>query len=61
LAAVEDGFYYNMWTEVYVGEWVALDPTFDESRVDAAHIKAGRNKKPKKMNWVIMLYNCLKL
>jgi transglutaminase-like putative cysteine protease len=39
LAAVEDGYYYHMWTEVYVGQWVALDPTFNESRVDSAHIK----------------------
>jgi len=34
------GFGYHMWIEVYVNQrWVALDPTFDQSDVDAAHIK----------------------
>ncbi len=32
-------FYYHMWVEAYVGQWVALDPTFDEAPADAAHIK----------------------
>ncbi|MCX7918381.1 MAG: transglutaminase-like domain-containing protein [bacterium] len=35
----EDGFYYHMWVEVYVGKWIALDPTMDEIRVNATHIK----------------------
>src|SRR5690606_16861714 len=30
----------HMWTEVYVNNrWVALDATFNQSRVDATHIK----------------------
>jgi len=34
------GFGYHMWNEVYVNHrWVALDPTFDQSSVDAIHIK----------------------
>jgi transglutaminase-like putative cysteine protease len=34
------GFGYHMWIEVYVNQrWVALDPTWDQSDVDAAHIK----------------------
>ncbi len=44
-------FYYHMWVEAYVGKWVALDPTFDETPADSVHIKlndgvldeAGRN------------------
>jgi hypothetical protein len=34
------GFGYHMWNEVYVnGRWVALDSSFDQSAVDATHIK----------------------
>jgi transglutaminase-like putative cysteine protease len=35
-----DGFGYHMWNEVYVNQrWIALDPTWDQSTVDAVHIK----------------------
>jgi len=34
------GFGFHMWNEVYVNRrWVALDSAFDESQVDAVHIK----------------------
>ena len=34
------GFGFHAWHEVYVNQrWVALDSTFDESSVDATHIK----------------------
>ncbi len=34
------GFGYHMWNEVYVNRrWVALDSAFDQSSVDAVHIK----------------------
>jgi len=34
------GFGYHMWIEVYVNQrWVALDPSWDQSDVDAVHIK----------------------
>ena len=33
------GFVYHAWTEVFVGEWRALDPTFGQDIVDATHIK----------------------
>ncbi len=32
-------FGYHMWTEVYLGEWVALDATLGLGRTDATHIK----------------------
>ncbi len=32
-------FYYHAWPEVYVGEWVAMDPTFGQVRADATHVK----------------------
>jgi transglutaminase-like putative cysteine protease len=35
-----DGFGYHMWVEAFVNDrWVALDPTWDETTVDAVHIK----------------------
>ena len=34
------GFGYHMWDEVYINQrWVALDPTWNETTVDAGHIK----------------------
>ncbi len=35
-----EGFGYHMWDEVYVNHrWIALDPSWDQSNVDATHIK----------------------
>lgn len=34
------GFGYHMWNEVYVNRrWVAVDAAFDQTEVDAAHVK----------------------
>jgi len=33
------GFLYHAWPEVYVGKWVAMDPTFGEDIANATHIK----------------------
>lgn len=43
IAVSEGAFYYHAWPEVYVGEagWIAVDPTWDETVVDATHIKLG--------------------
>jgi hypothetical protein len=32
-------FYYHAWPEVYVGRWVAMDPTLGQTIADATHIK----------------------
>ncbi len=32
-------FYYHAWPEVWLGQWVAVDPTFDEFPADAAHLR----------------------
>ena len=32
-------FYYHAWPEVFLGEWVAVDPTFDQFPADAAHLR----------------------
>lgn len=31
-------FYYHAWPSVWLGEWVAVDPTFDQFPADATHI-----------------------
>jgi transglutaminase-like putative cysteine protease len=32
-------FYYHAWPEVYLGEWVAVDPTFGQFPADASHLR----------------------
>lgn len=32
-------FYYHAWAEVYLGDWVAVDPNFDQLPADAAHVR----------------------
>jgi transglutaminase-like putative cysteine protease len=39
LVYVQGRFYYHAWPEVYLGEWVAVDPTFDQFPADASHLR----------------------
>ena len=39
LAYLRGKFYYHAWPEVYIGRWIAVDPTFGEFPADAAHIR----------------------
>ena len=39
LVHVNGAFYYHAWPEVWLGEWVAVDPTFGQYPADAAHIR----------------------
>jgi transglutaminase-like putative cysteine protease len=32
-------FYYHAWAEVYLDDWVAVDPTFNQYPADAAHLR----------------------
>jgi transglutaminase-like putative cysteine protease len=32
-------FYYHAWPEVWLGDWVAVDPTFGQFPADAAHLR----------------------
>jgi len=32
-------FYYHAWPEVYLGDWVAVDPTLDQFPADAGHVR----------------------
>jgi len=35
----EPGFYFHQWATVWVGEWIDVDPTFNQPVADATHIK----------------------
>lgn len=39
LVYVNGAFFYHAWPEVWLGEWVAMDPTFGQVPADAAHIR----------------------
>jgi len=39
LVYVRGGFYYHAWPEVFVGKWVAVDPTFGQFPADASHLR----------------------
>jgi len=39
LVYVNDAFFYHAWPEVWLGEWVAVDPTFGQYPAGAAHLR----------------------
>lgn len=39
LVYLNDSFFYHAWPEVWLGKWVAVDPTFGQYPADAAHIR----------------------
>jgi hypothetical protein len=39
LVYVNGKFYYHAWPEVYLGQWVAIDPTLNQFPADATHIR----------------------
>ena len=39
LVYLRGSFFYHAWLEVWLGEWVAVDPTFGDAPADAAHIR----------------------
>lgn len=39
LVYMDSYFYYHAWPEVYLGKWVAIDPTLGQFPADVTHIK----------------------
>ncbi len=39
LVYINGSFYYHAWSEVYLGDWVAIDPTFGQFPADASHLR----------------------
>ena len=35
----DGAFYYHAWSEVWLGQWVAVDPVFHQFPADATHVK----------------------
>ena len=35
----QPGFYFHQWAKVWVGEWIDVDPTFNQPLADVTHIK----------------------
>lgn len=36
---LQEKFYYHSWPEVFLGTWVAVDPTFNQFPTDATHVR----------------------
>jgi hypothetical protein len=39
LVYLDGSFFYHAWPEVWLGKWVAVDPTFGQVPADASHIR----------------------
>jgi len=39
LAYIDGKFYYHAWPEIFLRDWVSVDPTFGEFPADAAHLR----------------------
>jgi transglutaminase-like putative cysteine protease len=39
LVHIRGSFYYHAWPEVWLGEWVAVDPTLGQVPADASHLR----------------------
>jgi transglutaminase-like putative cysteine protease len=39
LAYIDGKFYYHAWPEVYVGRWIAVDPTLGQFPANASHLR----------------------
>jgi Transglutaminase-like superfamily len=39
LLYLNDRFYYHAWAEVYLADWITVDPTFDQFPADAARLR----------------------
>jgi hypothetical protein len=39
LLADRGRFYYHAWAEVYLGDWVPVDPMLGEAPADAGHVR----------------------
>ncbi len=39
LVYLDGRFYYHAWPEVWLGDWIAVDPTLDQFPADATHLR----------------------
>ncbi|MBI5181085.1 MAG: transglutaminase domain-containing protein, partial [Nitrospirae bacterium] len=57
---LDNRFFYHAWPEVYVGRWVALDPTLNQFPADATHIRFVTGELDKQME-IMKIINRLKI
>jgi hypothetical protein len=57
---MQGSFYYHAWSEVFVGRWISVDPTFSQLPVDATHICFIEGDLEKQLE-IIKLIGVLKL
>lgn len=57
---MQGSFYYHAWSEVFLGRWISVDPTFDQLPVDATHICFIEGDLEKQLE-IIKLIGVLKL
>jgi hypothetical protein len=57
LAFVDRKFYYHAWPEVFVGTWIAVDPTLGQFPADAAHIRFALGGLSRQMDLLRLIGN----
>lgn len=60
IVMMDGRMYYHAWPEVYVGGWVAVDPTFGQFPADATHIRLAEGG-PDKTSRIVPLMGKLKV
>lgn len=51
------GFYFHQWAKVWVGQWIDMDPTFDQPLVDVTHIKLAEGDLIKQAKLIPLIGN----
>ena len=54
-----EGLYYHAWPEVWVGQWVAMDPTLNQEVADATHLKLAQGG-PENLFRIVSIFGRLK-
>jgi hypothetical protein len=52
LVLMDGKFYYHAWNEIYVGQWLTVDPTFGQFPADASHIRLAVGGPDKQMELI---------
>ncbi|MGC2423774.1 MAG: transglutaminase-like domain-containing protein [Nitrospirota bacterium] len=52
LVLMNGKFYYHAWNEIYVGQWVTVDPTFGQFPADASHIRLAEGGPDKQVELI---------
>jgi hypothetical protein len=52
---MNNGFYYHAWPEIWDGQWLAVDPTFNQFPADATHIRfvTGNIDRQSDIGWLV--------